>query len=433
MICCAQALCCAGTACCKSLCCCCSKSCGSSRKTFYRLGYLFFSLIWIFLALILMYFGGKMFKWCGLSCPEEHGDIENVCLGVGAVMRMSFTLAIFHLILGLICLCPSNITNTINEGAWPIKFIIVLTFFIICFFIPEGFFKYYGYIAKGSSLIFIVFQILMLVDIAYAWNDKWLGIYDSTEEGSGTERTWIIIMIIFTILLMGGGLGMSIMMYMKFDDRGGDLALISMCIGIAVIYTILSLSYLVENGSIFTCSIIFLFTTFLTWSALLSEPCDGGGRCREKNTNADTLTQVLIGLVFMLIVLFYLSASTSGGAGARGRDNPLQQVSAPLKEKGEAEELLIEGGEGEGEEGGEAPQVTLQTFYFHVVMVFTALYYAMLLTNWGNPYIHGDTSMYFSGTNWMSYGIKVAGAWLGIALFIWSLIAPRICAGRDFS
>ena len=426
MICCAEALCCAGTLCCKTLCCCCSKSCGSSRKTFYRLGYLFFSLIWIGIALILMYFGGKMFKWFGLSCPGKSGDQENVCLGVGAVMRISFTLAIFHLILGLICLCPSKITNTINEGAWPIKFLIVLGLFAVSFFIPEVFFKYYGYIAKGSSLIFIVFQILMLVDIAYAWNDKWLGIYDSTEEGSGTERCWGIILIIFTLIFFGGAIGMSVFLYLEYDSRTGDIILISMCIAAAVAYTGLSASPLVEHGSIFTCSIIFLFTIFLTWSALLSEPCEADGEC--ESSNADTLTQVFIGLGFMLLALFYLSASTTSSDQPQREDNPIQQVSAPLKEQEDSHELL----EG-GEEEQEAPQVTLQTFYFHLIMVFTSLYYAMLLTNWGNPYIGDETPEYFSGSNWMSYGIKVAGAWLGIALFLWSLIAPKICGDREFS
>ena len=57
-----QALCCAGAVCCEALCCCCKKV-GVPNKNFSRIGYVFFQIIWIGLAIGMMFSVKDIIDW----------------------------------------------------------------------------------------------------------------------------------------------------------------------------------------------------------------------------------------------------------------------------------------------------------------------------------------------------------------------------------
>mmetsp|Transcript_11605 Transcript_11605/g.26047 ORF Transcript_11605/g.26047 Transcript_11605/m.26047 type:complete len:115 (-) Transcript_11605:550-894(-) len=80
-------------------------------------------------------------------------------------------------------------------------------------------------------------------------------------------------------------------------------------------------------------------------------------------------------------------------------------------------------------------EVQPQAFgFYHLLMLATSLYLAMLLTDWGVS--HGDDSTDIEDTR---HNVGYASAWLGISftwacnlLYLWTLIAPRCCPNRDF-
>lgn len=66
-------------------------------------------------------------------------------------------------------------------------------------------------------------------------------------------------------------------------------------------------------------------------------------------------------------------------------------------------------------------------------MIFASIYMCMLLTNWGQPNINNYSSILKAYTpNSISLWIKLGCSWLGVALFIWTIIAPKILTNRQF-
>lgn len=56
----------------------------------------------------------------------------------------------------------------------------------------------------------------------------------------------------------------------------------------------------------------------------------------------------------------------------------------------------------------------------------------MLMTNWGDPVIENEKSEFYQA-NWASFWIKISAQWVSILIYTWSLVAPLIFKGRDFS
>lgn len=65
---------------------------------------------------------------------------------------------------------------------WGIKYLLIIGGIIGAFFIPEKSFgitwMYFGMI---GGLLFIIIQLILIVDFAHSWADAWVGNYNDTE------------------------------------------------------------------------------------------------------------------------------------------------------------------------------------------------------------------------------------------------------------
>ena len=77
-----------------------------------------------------------------------------------------------------------------------------------------------------------------------------------------------------------------------------------------------------------------------------------------------------------------------------------------------------------------AHKITRPTVLFHLVMVTASVYYAMVLTNWGNPSVNNNTSDTF-GVSWLSFWVKIIAQWIAIVLFFLTLLLP-LCSKREY-
>ena len=75
--------------------------------------------------------------------------------------------------------------------------------------------------------------------------------------------------------------------------------------------------------------------------------------------------------------------------------------------------------------------ISTATIMFQGLMMLASIYYAMLLTNWGNPTVMDETYGFF-GNNKMSYWVQMTALWVSQALYIFSLTAPLCFPNRDF-
>lgn len=157
LLCCAgSAACCAGQICCKSLCCLCD-SCGVNPKNFPKITYVLFNAFWIAISIILMFTLQPLFEKYDyfLNCNEESGGGYS-CFGTAAVLRMSFTLFIFHSIVLLSILPRVQCSSVFHDGCWGFKFLFVIALYIAVFWIPNDFYWGWAHFARIVSGLYLI-------------------------------------------------------------------------------------------------------------------------------------------------------------------------------------------------------------------------------------------------------------------------------------
>jgi len=397
------------------------QSCGASSKVFSRIGYALFALVWILFSTFLLYFAHHItMDWLSehLECTDE--DTKASCIGVSSVYRMSFSLVVFHFILFLLCSCRNDVIAKINEGAWPLKFLVVLGFFSLTFIIPNGFFKVYGYIAMGASCLFLIYEMILVIDMAYSWNAAWVGNFDSSQEANGNSKCWAIMLIIGTIAATGSAITVYvvIMIYHK-ETTAMDLVILIIPLVAAAAYYSLTITQFAKGGSIFTCALFFFFQSFISMSVIFSN-----------SVNSDEKTQlvpIVIGLGFLFFVIFYAGIRTEKASEESSDAKATsEKVTNLLAENVESTEVLTSDG------NNPEPEITTKTMLFHLFMAFASLYYSMVLSNWGTPKVNSKERDDRFSKNYLAYWVILVAQWIGILFFIWSLIASRICRSRDF-
>jgi len=77
--------------------------------------------------------------------------------------------------------CRANI----QDGFWFFKFLFLLLISFVSFLIPNDFFIGYGWIALIGAALFILVQLILIVDFAHTWNETWVGYYEQSNESRG--------------------------------------------------------------------------------------------------------------------------------------------------------------------------------------------------------------------------------------------------------
>ena len=198
------AVCCAGQTFCSVICAGCSKL-GVPPKNWPKVAYLVQSTFFMGISIVLLYvLRESSNKWSWFKCTEDNYQIvtapgplagsilapittgisdtlgitkaqdtstKSSCQGTSAVLKMSFTLFIFHLIT-LITISPKFKCSSIcHDGFWVIKFLLICAMYVGVFFIPQSVFVVWAHICRAGSFIFFCIQAYFLLNMAYGVND----------------------------------------------------------------------------------------------------------------------------------------------------------------------------------------------------------------------------------------------------------------------
>ena len=182
---------------------------------------------------------------------------------------------------------------------------------IVTFFIPNGFFIFWGdYVALIGATIFILLGLVLLVDFAHSWSETCL---ENWEKSESTLWQWILIgstvvMYITTITLTG-------VLYAYFASSGCTLNrfFISFNLALCIISTIMSINPAVQasnpRSGLAQAGMVAAYCTYLVTSAVTNhahESCNPFTRSSTTGTTA-----VVLGAVFTFLAIAY---STSRAA-----------------------------------------------------------------------------------------------------------------------
>jgi hypothetical protein len=139
-------------------------SCCGKRSTSV-IPYLFLLFLSTAVALILRFYGGPLM--IHLWITDIHLCSSDECLGFGAVVRISFSLFLFYLIHAIM----TKVWMSFTQKNWLFKAILFAVIVILSFLIPDQFYDVYTAIARPLSGMFLLLQIIILIDFAYSWFD----------------------------------------------------------------------------------------------------------------------------------------------------------------------------------------------------------------------------------------------------------------------
>jgi len=379
-------------------------------------------------AFIFRNWAQSLLSWIPILSTICHD--EETCYGIYAVYRLCFCLAAFHLALGLITIGVSSYGDFrvhIQDGWWGLKIILFPALVVAAFFIPNVFFNYFGWVALGFAALFILIQLVYLVDFAHGTAETLIKKHNSSEE----NRSWWNLMLIISFGLYLLTLVGTILLYVFFGhdatNCGVNIGFITVNLILVLIVSGLSIHPRIQASNprmgILQSSTVSAYSTYLIFSAVMSDPSS----CNPwADSSSASNIGIVIGSLFTLIAVCYGAFSS----GSKVDENPFGET-APLTKSGEKE--------GEEEEGEHpvVPQhdpsepVGYSISKFHIVFAMGAMYVAMLMSDWHTV----------SGTNpgsltidmgVPSFWVKIWSSWICFAVFLWTVLAPVCFPDRDF-
>uniref|UniRef100_A0A7C9DIB5 Serine incorporator n=3 Tax=Opuntia streptacantha TaxID=393608 RepID=A0A7C9DIB5_OPUST len=336
-----------------------------------------------------------------------------------AVLRVSLGNFLFFTILAILMIGVKNQKDprdSLHHGGWMMKIICWCVLVLLMFFLPNEIISLYETTSKFGAGLFLLVQVVLLLDFVHGWNDKWVG-YD--------ERFWYIALFVVSLVCYVATFFFSALLFHWFTPSGQDCGLntfiIVMTLVFAILFAIVALHPAV-NGSILPASVISFYCMYLCYSGLASEPRDYECNGLHKHSKAVSTSSLAFGLLTTVLSVVY-SAVRAGSSTTLLSSPP----SSPRA--GAGRPLLPLDKAGEDEEKEKAKPVTYSYTFFHIIFSLASMYSAMLLTGW-------TTSVGESGklvdVGWPSVWVRIVTGWATAALYMWSLIAPVLFPDREF-
>ncbi|GAX77158.1 hypothetical protein CEUSTIGMA_g4603.t1 [Chlamydomonas eustigma] len=380
---------------------------------------------------------------------DATGELDEKWFGQQAVYRVSMGSFLFFATMSATMIGIKYKRDSrdkyLHHGNWLLKLGIWLAFTALPFLLPNNIVDAYAWAARFGSGIFLVIQMVILLDFVQSWNDSWVA---SAEE----DEQWYYALLGVTVAAYAGSLTVAGLMFHWFKPSGLDCSfnvlLITLALLLCVVFSVLSLipSVTANRGSIFPASVISLYCMYLCFSALQSEPKDYQCNGLAQQLTAASGTTLASGMIITLISVIYAAFRAGSNTRLFTLDGSLDGGdSAPERAAllAEAEEGTSAGLDGIAPEAqainrhielrstmeDEFAPITYNYSFFHLIFALASMYIAMLMTGWGSQAQDLD----HIDVGWASVLVKTGAQWVTSLLYCWTLMAPALFPDRDFS
>lgn len=400
-----------------------------------RIPYLIMMFLSLVLAAILRYHGGPFV----LDLYVYHWNVctSDACYGIGAVYRITFALFVFFAIFAGMSLSTGCVKAKVDGGHWLLKSCLYIGLLVAAFLLPNEVFTATSNIFKPIAGVFLVIQIVVLIEFVYSWNEGWL------------EKDWKKGILFVAVVAYLVALVALILLFVYFGGSGCTQN--KTFIAITFIWTLVftGLSVFVEGGGILPSSMMTIYVYWLCYSAITSDNTTtdvNNDHCNPMQPN--NAGKVLTGFIISAASCSYAGWSLSNHpdrvmGGKKSTTVPLvdedhgegeapaatgdQELAVPDDDVKEGEEIEASASTKKAAEAGKT------SAKFHFIMMGAVAYACMLLSNWGGgltttalPNVPPDPSETFS--MW----VKLISEWTTCTLYTWSLVAPMIFKNRAF-
>lgn len=408
------------------------------------------------------------FHYIQMQCSQN-----DACFGVMAVHRITFALALFHVVLALLLHGVHDSRSpraALQNGWWGPKLVAWVALVLGTFLVPNPFFVFWAnYVAPFFAVAFLLLGLVLLVDFAHTWSEACLERWERFE-----SDVWKFVLVGSTLGLYVLVLVATLLLYVVFATHGcrTNQVLITVNLLLGIVLTVMCVHPRVQEANprsgLAQSSMVLAYCTYLLSSALMNhdnKQCNPIARGRGETTKATT---ALIGAIFTFLAIAYsttraathirmLSGSASGEITLE--DEPVA-LHGPITTQPEGRGELRIAAIRSAVEAGSLPASILEEevraqqeqaaaaspraddderngtrynyTHFHRIFAMAACYLAMLLTDWQSvdvraPAAAPDERVVYIGASSASMWIRVFSSWVCAALYGWTLVAPVLC------
>ncbi|PIA15326.1 TMS membrane protein/tumor differentially expressed protein [Coemansia reversa NRRL 1564] len=399
----------------------------------------------------------KEISWGFISvkCPE------GVCYGTLAVHRMCFSLSLWHIILGLLTLGVSDSKHpraVLQNGAWPLKLLGWAGLVVLSFVIPSGFFEFYSrYVAMIGAGVFLLVQLVLLVDFAYNMAEACIERLEETD-----RPLWRNLLVGGTLAMYIAFVTMTVVDYVYFaaDGCGRNQFFITVNMVACIAASVLAVHPRVQEANaksgLAQAGMVTAYATYLVTSALAGSPNHGDGApvCNPLAKAASArATMAVVGAFFTIGAICYstTNAAVKGNTLILSSSNSeyeavaTEEASVPLSNadlrQGALRDAVASGAlpasalddnssDEASEDDDERHGVQYNYTFFHVIFCMASMYAAMLLTNWNS--ISSEDHIIIIGRSATAVWVKIVTSWLCVLLYSWTLLGPVVLPDREW-
>uniref|UniRef100_S4RXK7 Serine incorporator 5 n=1 Tax=Petromyzon marinus TaxID=7757 RepID=S4RXK7_PETMA len=379
-------------------------------------------------------------------------DCERL-VGYSAVYKVCFGMAVFFFLFSLFLINvkkSSDCRASVHNGFWFIKLVVLIAICAGAFFIPDqdNFIKVFMYVGVVGGFLFIIIQLILLVDFTHSWNKNWT---------SGIERNkcWYLALGSVTLVFYSVAVVSSILMlvyYTHWDGCTFNKMLIGLNVTLCTLASALAISPCVQkhqsNSGLLQASIISCYVMYLTFSAISSRPAENTAvvvdgqivkiclpSVTESGLKVSDAAVAGVGAIIMYGCVLFACIVTSSYNSTTYLECENERAACcfcfidddevPVNEVQQGGQKVIQ---------NECDAVVYSYSFFHFIFFIfflASLYVMMTLTNWFS-YDNARLEVTFVHGSWSTFWVKAGSCWLCLALYTWTLVAPICCSKRDF-
>ncbi|CAJ0582759.1 unnamed protein product, partial [Mesorhabditis spiculigera] len=416
----ASMACCFGSSAC-SLCC---AACPSSRNsTTTRIMYALMLFVGTIVSCVMLapsiqhklaenkWFCDGLDKMAGINCGHATGfqAVYRVCAGMASFFFI-FTLLMFGV------KSSRDPRAYIQNGFWFFKYIIMTGIIVAYFYMSsETLAEPLMWFGMIGGFLFILIQLILIVDFAHGLAESWVEKYEEEESRScyagllaftfGCYAIAIVAMVLMFVFYASGGTCALPKFFISFN--------LIACVIVSVISILPNIQENMPRSGLLQSAIISCYVMYLT--IFVHNATDPGKK--EEGYGTPMPAQSIVSLVLWFLCLLYASirnsTNTSLGKITGGTDDGTTESNDHDVEK-------VWDNEKDG--------VAYSYSFFHFMFGLASLYVMMTLTSWYSP----SSDLSKLNANMSSVWVKIVSSWMCIALYAWTLVAPSVFPDRDF-
>mmetsp|Transcript_22243 Transcript_22243/g.71671 ORF Transcript_22243/g.71671 Transcript_22243/m.71671 type:complete len:390 (-) Transcript_22243:55-1224(-) len=389
-------------------------------------------------------------------------------MGVAALLRVSFVTAVFFFAMAAI----GHAFPEFHDKWWGAKFWGWGLGLLAAWFVPNGLFFGYIWVARVGAFIFIILQQVLLIDLAYYVNDAFVTMADQGAIDTlvcGLPWPLLVLLLIAGLCFAVAIAGIALL-FTYFGTRCESPNVILSLTIILVVIAVLCQLFVSKDSNLLTSSFISVYAVYLALAALSANPV---ARCNPLYSKDSDALSIVLGMTFTVLVLLYTIYSATyqvqylqngrGGGGGASQKEPTRtadnapggalmnriltgslpegttpadaKVQAAANNGGDPEAGGGGGGYGAASPEDDDPPVaaksSAEVASFNIVLGLMAMQVAMITTDFGSTRRGGRLSSPASGK--VAVFIQAAAQWTALALYIWTCVAPTLFPDRDFS